>query len=94
MTLDEAREIIIKERDSLKANPMIKVEDYLYEAFDVAIKALEQTEEITKLVNELNLEDISSLAFDNMLYCMSIKEIKEIMWKMYCFAMNVKYTVN
>lgn len=39
----EAREIIIEERDSLKANPMVKVEDCLYEAFDLAIKALEQT---------------------------------------------------
>lgn len=43
MTDKEAREIIIEERDSLKANPMVKVEDCLYEAFDLAIKALEQT---------------------------------------------------
>lgn len=42
MTNSEAKEIIIKERDSLKANPMIKVEDCLYEALDLAIKALEQ----------------------------------------------------
>lgn len=42
MTNSEAREIIIKERDSLKANPMVKVEDCLYEAFDVVIKVLEQ----------------------------------------------------
>ena len=42
MTTEEAKEIIIKERDSLKANPIVKVEDCLYEAFDVAIKALEQ----------------------------------------------------
>ena len=43
MTDKEAREIIIEERDSLKANPIVKVEDCLYEAFDLAIKALEQT---------------------------------------------------
>lgn len=42
MTNEEAKEIIIKERDSLKANPMVEVEDCLYEAFDMAIKALEQ----------------------------------------------------
>ena len=42
MTNEEAKEIIIKERDSLKANPIVKVEDCLYEAFDVAIKALEK----------------------------------------------------
>lgn len=41
MTTEEAKEIIIKERDSLKANPMLKVEDCLYDAFDLAIKALE-----------------------------------------------------
>ena len=43
MTNEEAKEIIIKERDSLKANPIVKVEDCLYEALDMAIKALEQT---------------------------------------------------
>lgn len=43
MTNSEAKEIIIKERDSLKANPIVKVEDCLYEAYDVATKALEQT---------------------------------------------------
>ena len=41
MTPKEAKEIIIKERDSLKANPMVKVDDCLYEAFDMAIKALD-----------------------------------------------------
>ena len=42
MTAEEAKEIIIKERDSLKANPMVNVEDCLYKAFEMAIKALEQ----------------------------------------------------
>ena len=42
MSNEEAKEIIIQERDSLKANPAVKVENCLYEAFDVAIKALEQ----------------------------------------------------
>lgn len=42
MLREEARKTIIKERDSLRANPMVKVEDCLYEAFNVAIKALEQ----------------------------------------------------
>lgn len=43
MTNKEAKEILIEERDSLKANPMLIVEDCLYDAFDVAIKTLEQT---------------------------------------------------
>ena len=42
MSNEEAKEIIIQERDSLKANPAVKVENCLYEAFDVAIRALEQ----------------------------------------------------
>ena len=42
MTPKEAKEIIIKERDSLKANPIVKVEDCLYEALEIAIKALGQ----------------------------------------------------
>ena len=44
MSNEEAKEIITQERDSLKANPVVNVEDCLYEAFDLAIKALEQTE--------------------------------------------------
>lgn len=48
MTAEEAKEIIIKERDSLKANPMLIVEDCLYEAYDMAIKALEQEPKIGK----------------------------------------------
>ena len=42
MTNEEAKKIIIQERDSLKANSAVKVENCLYEAFDTAIKALEQ----------------------------------------------------
>lgn len=64
-----------------------------YTFFQMAIKALEQTEEITKIVNELDFEDISSLDFSDMLYCMSGKEIKEMMWKMYCFGMDIQYTI-
>lgn len=42
MTNKEAKEILIKERDSLKANPLISVDECLYEAYDMAIKALEE----------------------------------------------------
>ena len=44
MTNEEARRILIQNTESLKANPLVTVDDCLYEAFDVAIKALEQTE--------------------------------------------------
>lgn len=53
VTNEEAKEIIIKEKDSLKANPMVEVEDRLYEAFDVAIKALEQKAVLDKIKAEI-----------------------------------------
>lgn len=42
VTREEARRILIQEMESLKANPNVIVDDCLYEAFDTAIKALEQ----------------------------------------------------
>lgn len=53
MTNEKAKEIIIQERDSLKANPAVKVENCLYEAFDVAIKAIEKVETYEKMMDEL-----------------------------------------
>ena len=52
MSNEKAKEIIIQERDSLKANPRVKVENCLYEAFDVAIKALEFMAECEKRCEE------------------------------------------
>ena len=57
MTDKEAREIIIEERDSLKANPIVKVEDCLYEAFDLAIKALEQQQKVGKWIKTYEPND-------------------------------------
>lgn len=67
MTREEAREIIIKERDSLKANPRVKVEDCLYEAFDLAIKALEHEPVLDKIRAEImQLDyDIESVDYDS-----------------------------
>ena len=45
MTNKEAREILIQDKESLKANPKVTVDDCLYEALDTAIKALEFVEE-------------------------------------------------
>ena len=42
MTNEEARRILIQNTESLKANPLVTVDDCLYEAFDIAVKALEQ----------------------------------------------------
>lgn len=40
MTNEEARRILIQDTESLKANPLVTVDDCLYEALDMAIKAL------------------------------------------------------
>lgn len=68
--------------------------DEVSEALELATKALDQTERIATLVNELHLEDVSPKDFDNMFYLQSVKEVKEEMWRMYCFAEDVSYTLN
>lgn len=93
MTIDKAKSVI----NELK----LYVEDlHSYSADDVSetlefvIKALEQMERIAMLVNELHLEDVSPKDFDNMFYLQSVKEVKEEMWRMYCFAEDVGYTLD
>lgn len=88
MTIEEAKEIIKQFRDR-QGNSSDDIE-----AFDMAIKALNQLERIAKLVNELHLEDVSPKDFDNMFYLQSVKEVKEEMWRMYCFAEDVVYTLD
>lgn len=63
------------------------------EALNLAIKAFEQIEEITKFVDKLQFEDVSQDEFEGMLDHMTFGEIKSLMWKMYCFAMDIQYTV-
>lgn len=53
MTREEAKKIIIKERDSLRANPIVKVDDCLYEALDMAIKVLEHEAILDKIIAEI-----------------------------------------
>ena len=42
MTKEEAAKVLKLERDSLRKNPKVKVDQRLYDAFDVAIKELEK----------------------------------------------------
>lgn len=65
MTNKEAKEIIIKERDSLKANPMVKVEDCLYEAFDMAIKALDAYRAHQEFMEYMKNNPIGGYSGDN-----------------------------
>lgn len=53
MTNEEARRILIQNTESLKANPLVTVDDCLYQAFDVAIKALEQENVLEKIRAEI-----------------------------------------
>ncbi len=54
----------------------------------------EQIERITKLLNELSLDDITSAEFDEMFPKQSIDDIKDEMWRLYCFAEDVCDTIN
>lgn len=54
----------------------------------------EQIERITKLLNELNLDDITSAEFDEMFPKQSINDLKDELWRMYCFAEDVCVTIN
>jgi hypothetical protein len=64
------------------------------EALEIAIKALEQTARIAKLVNKLNLAEILPKDYDNIFYLQSVREVKEEMWRMYRFAKDVSDTLN
>lgn len=44
MTKEEAAKILIIERDSWSKNPNLIVDKRLYDAYDIAIKDLEQSE--------------------------------------------------
>lgn len=46
MTNEEAAKVLKLEQDSLRENPKVKVDQRLYDAFDAAIKALDQTDKI------------------------------------------------
>jgi hypothetical protein len=101
MTSDEAKEIIIKERDSLKANPMVKVEDCLYEAFDIAIEILEQQH--CKDVGELSdgYHTFNQLYHQRaVLFACIVKQNKNKAWKSfkhsdgkYCFDSNGEWFI-
>lgn len=78
MTNKEAKEILIKERDSLKANPLISVDECLYEAYDIAIKVLEE-----RYITEIPI--VREL-------CQQISLLKEENRKLYKQNLIYKYT--
>ena len=94
MTDKEANaiEILKAYRQRLKDSPSNLLEADI-EAFDMAIKAVEQIERISKLVDDLDLAYTLPKDFDDLFYLQSVKEIKEEMWRMYCFAEDVKYNL-
>lgn len=54
----------------------------------------EQIERISKLLNELSLDDITSTEFEETFPRQSINDIKDALWRMYCFASDVCDTIN
>lgn len=54
----------------------------------------EQIKRITKLLNELSLDEITYEEFEEEFLKGSINDIKEEMWLLYCFANDVCYTLN
>ena len=93
MTNIKASEVLKELKDYTEDLPHYS-NDEVSEALELATKAVDQTERIATLVNELHLEDVSPKDFDNMFYLQSVKEVKEEMWRMYCFAEDVSYTLN
>lgn len=63
---EEARRILIQNMESLKANPLVTVDDCLYKAFDTAIKALEQ-QPSEDVLDNIKAEIIEK--FDNCSIC-------------------------
>lgn len=53
MTNKKAKRILIEDTESLKANPLVTVDECLYQALDTAIKALEQTDVLDKIRAEI-----------------------------------------
>lgn len=77
MTDGEAREIIIEERDSLKADPKVEVEDCLYEAFDFAIKALEREDVLNKIRSEIASIAIHGQVDEHTMFIRSGEQVKQ-----------------
>lgn len=56
--------------------------------------AEEQIKRIAELMNELDLADITRAEFEEEILKQSINDIKDEMWRMYCFVSDVCYTLN
>ena len=56
--------------------------------------AEEQIKRIEELMNELDLADMTRAEFEEEILKQSINDIKDEMWRMYCFVSDVCYTLN
>lgn len=54
----------------------------------------EQIKQITELLNDMSLDDVSYAKYEEMFMKQSINDIKDELWKLYCFAENVCNTLN
>ena len=56
--------------------------------------AEEQIKRITKLLNDMDLNDVSYAKFEEMFMKQSINDIRDELWRMYCFTEDVCITLN
>lgn len=56
--------------------------------------AEEQIKRIAELMNELDIADMTRAEFEEEILKQSINDIKDEMWRMYCFVNDVCYTLN
>lgn len=49
----------------------------------------EQVEQISILLNKLDLDEITPAEYDEMFPEQSINDLKDELWRMYCFAWDV-----
>ena len=54
----------------------------------------EQIEKITELLNELSLADLTLQEYNDLFLKQSIEEIKDELWRMYCFAEDICNVLN
>ena len=64
------------------------------EALHMAIKAEKQIKRIKNFLNVLDLDDITYVEFEEMFMKQPINDIRDELWKMYCFAEDVCNTLN
>ena len=93
MTIDDAISYLAREK-ALCVNQWDDDQANTYEALFMGMQSLAQIKRVKELVKELNLEEVATKdEFYTDIDKNSINEIRDIMWKFYCFACDVSDTL-